>query len=419
MFNSEMIMASELFRKNVKLVLTTLIVLFAIPSFSQILGCTDPLATNFVSSATQNDGTCTYAAASISASNTFGLPATVSETSGLIFWNGKLWTHNDDGDIQLYAIDTTSTTALEIFELTGTQNIDWEEISQDQNYIYVGDFGNNLNGNRTDLKILRVEKNSFLTGVPIIDTLNFSYSNQQNFLPTGANNTDFDCEAFFVSTDSIYLFTKQWLTNACGVYSISKIPGTHVAALKTTLNTDGLITGVHFNEADKVITLLGYSTVLQPFIYLLYDFPSTDFMSGNKRKISVSLPFYQTEGITAVSPTRFFISNEYFSQSIITTPQQLHSFDLSSFLNTYLTANLKEELQATTFQFHPNPAMNGITIQGDFQIGDTVNLFSSKGKLLQTVMADGNSELYMEISNLPNGVYLLKYKEFVLEVLKR
>jgi hypothetical protein len=109
-------MASELFRKNVKLVLTTLIVLFAIPSFSQILGCTDPLATNFVSSATQNDGTCTYAAASISASNAFALPATVSETSGLIFWNGKLWTHNDDGDIQLYAIDTTNTTALEIFE---------------------------------------------------------------------------------------------------------------------------------------------------------------------------------------------------------------------------------------------------------------------------------------------------------------
>ena len=144
-----------------------------------------------------------------------------------------------------------------------------------------------------------------------------------------------------------------------------------------------------------------------------------DFISGNKRKISVSLPFYQTEGITAVSPTRFFISNEYFSQSIITTPQQLHSFDLSSFLNTYLTVNVKEELQATTFQFHPNPGMNGITIQGNFQIGDTVNLFSSKGKLVQTVISDSNSELYMEISNVPNGVYLLKYKEFVLEVLKR
>lgn len=412
-------MASELFIKNVKLVLTSLIVLFSASAFGQILGCTDPLATNFSSSATQNDGTCTYAAATITASNTFALPPTVSETSGLIFWNGKLWTHNDDGDIQLYAIDTANTTSLGIFELTGTQNNDWEEISQDQNYIYVGDFGNNLNGNRTDLKILRMEKNSFLTGAPIIDTINFSYSNQQDFSPTGANNTDFDCEAFMVSSDSIYLFTKQWLINACEVYSLSKNPGTHVAHFKTTLNIDGLITGAHFNEADKVITLIGYSTVLQPFIYLLYDFPSMDFISGNKRKISVSLPFYQTEGITAVSSTRFFISNEYFSQSIITTPQQLHSFDLSSFLNTYLTANLKEELQTTTFQFHPNPAMNGITIQGNFQIGDTVNLFSSKGTLLQNVIADSNSELYMEISSLPNGVYLLKYKEFVLEVLKR
>ena len=270
-----------------KLVLTHFILMFSLASFAQILGCTDPLASNFLSSATQNNGTCTYTAASISASNTFALPATVSETSGLIFWNGKLWTHNDDGDIQLYAIDTLNTTLLENFQLTGTQNNDWEEISQDQNYIYVGDFGNNLNGNRTDLKILRIEKNSFLTGVTIIDTINFSYSNQQDFSPTGANNTDFDCEAFFVSTDSIYLFTKQWLTNACGVYSLSKNPGTHVAQFKTTLNTDGLITGANVNEADKVITLVGYSTVLQPFIYLLYDFPSTDFMSGNKRKISV------------------------------------------------------------------------------------------------------------------------------------
>jgi hypothetical protein len=412
-------MASELFRKNVKLVLTTLIVLFSIPSIGQILGCTDPLANNFSPSATQNNGTCIYAAASISASNTFALPASISETSGLIFWNGKLWTHNDDGDIQLYAIDTANTAALEIFELTGTQNNDWEEISQDQNYIYVGDFGNNINGNRTDLKILRIEKNSFLVGAPIIDTINFSYSNQQDFSPTGANNTDFDCEAFIVSTDSIYLFTKQWLANTSRVYSLPKNPGTHVAQFKTTLITDGLITGVHFNEANKIITMIGYSTVLQPFIYLLYDFPSTDFMSGNKRKISVSLPFYQTEGITAVSPTRFFISNEYFSQSIITTSQQLHAIDLSSFLNTYLTAKLPEELPETTFQFHPNPANNGITIQGNFQIGDTVNLFSIKGKLLQTGIAGSNSELYMEISNLPNGVYLLKYKEFVLEVLKR
>jgi len=83
---------------------------------------------------------------------------------------------------------------------------------QDKDYLYVGDFGNNLNGNRTDLKILRIRKNSVLVNPLKIDTINFSYSNQTNFTPTGTNNTDFDCEAFIVASDSIYLFTKQWIS---------------------------------------------------------------------------------------------------------------------------------------------------------------------------------------------------------------
>jgi hypothetical protein len=62
------------------------------------------------------------------------------------------------------------------------KNTDWEEISQDSSYIYVGDFGNNYQGNRTDLHILRIEKKSFLLNQPIIDTISFSYSNQTDFI---------------------------------------------------------------------------------------------------------------------------------------------------------------------------------------------------------------------------------------------
>jgi len=72
---------------------------------AQIIGCTDPLAINFDSKATQNDGSCVYNSTSLSPENSFNLPAIAEETSGLIYWNNLIWTHNDHDDKNLYAFD--------------------------------------------------------------------------------------------------------------------------------------------------------------------------------------------------------------------------------------------------------------------------------------------------------------------------
>src|SRR4051812_44415583 len=199
-------------------------------------GCTDPKANNYNASATINDGSCTYNGANVSPVTSKNLSALLTETSGLIHWNNNIWSHNDDTDNKLYAVDTATAAILQSYTLTNTINKDWEEISQDSNYVYVGDFGNNSSGNRTDLHILRVEKNSLLANAPVIDTIWFSYSNQTDFAPKAANSTDFDCEAFLVSSDSIYLFTKQWIANKTSIYAMPKIPGTYVAALRSTIN---------------------------------------------------------------------------------------------------------------------------------------------------------------------------------------
>ena len=48
------------------------------------------------------------------------LPAEIEETSGLIFHNGKLWTHNDsEGEPVLYSIDTTNGQILERKTIAG------------------------------------------------------------------------------------------------------------------------------------------------------------------------------------------------------------------------------------------------------------------------------------------------------------
>ena len=89
------------------------------------------------------------------------LPSELLETSGITRFQQGLVAHNDNSDEQLYVIDTLNGSILQTFTLNGTSNFDWEEITQDSLYLYVGDFGNNA-GNRTDSHILRIEKSSLL-----------------------------------------------------------------------------------------------------------------------------------------------------------------------------------------------------------------------------------------------------------------
>ncbi len=112
---------------------------------AQVSGCTDPLSTNYNPEATVNDGSCLYDPTTIAPQSSDNLETTLVETSGLIYWKDKLWTHNDNTDINLYALDTLTGEILSKYELTGASNKDWEEISQDDEFIYVGDFGNNAN----------------------------------------------------------------------------------------------------------------------------------------------------------------------------------------------------------------------------------------------------------------------------------
>jgi len=390
-----------------KLLLIYLLLFFNNKANAQ-LGCTDVKANNFNPTATINDGSCTYNGANISPATTKNLGAQLPETSGLIFWNNTLWSHNDDADIKLYTVDTASAAVLQSYTLTNTINKDWEEISQDSAYIYVGDFGNNSNGNRTDLHILRIEKNSLLLNAPIIDTIYFSYSNQTNFTATGANNTNFDCEAFLVSTDSIYLFTKQWVAEKTSIYALPKTPGTHVAQLRSTINIQGLATGITYLESKRLAVICGYSKTLQPFFYLLYDFKNNDFANGNKRKITINLAFHQIEGIATSNGLKYYASNENFAT--LSIPQKLHTFDLSNFLGTYLNGiptALTYYKQASPLTIFPNPAKEllQIVIPNEL-IHSTCTIFDISGKARINVPFNGIQN-NVDIHTLAAGMYVI------------
>ncbi len=391
-------------------IIIILFMLIAGHAKAQNSGCTDRLAINYDQSATLNDGSCRYNPANIAPLGSLNLDAILSETSGLIFWDNMLWSHNDNSDTNLYALDTLYGRIIRNYPLKGIANTDWEEISQDEDYFYIGDFGNN-SGNRHDLKIYRAGKNSILNNSAVFDSVCFTYADQVDFTPA-AYDSDFDCEAFLVSEDSIFLFTKEWVSNRTSVYSLPKSPGSYSAKRRSSWDVNGLITGAVYLEDKRIIVLTGYSERLKPFFYLLYDFDGSDFSSGNKRKIEVLLPYHQIEGIATTNGIKYFITNEYFSmEPLIKTRQKIHLFDLRAFLGNYLGLPFIRPDEVNNFIISPVPANDYVMIQS---LADLLPagymMINMTGQVVMTGELNSESST-LNISGLNPGFYFMRIGE--------
>ncbi len=383
-------------------------------SQAQVSGCTDPLSANYNPVATDNDGSCIYANISVAPLSSVNIPTSVSESSGLIRYNNLLLTHNDDTDTNLYSLDTITGAISAAYPLPGVVNQDWEDLAQDESFIYVGDFGNNSHGNRQNLRILRITKESFGTPTPVIDTIFFSYEDQTDFSPVAANTTDFDCEAMVASSDYLYLFTKQWTSNATAVYRIPKLNGTHTALLTGVLEVNGLVTGATYLQNRRLLVLSGYDVLLRPFVYLLYDFYGHNFFSANKRKIAIPLQFHQIEGIATTDGLRYWLTNEALSQGFLNIPAKMHLLDLTPYLSYYInnvSLDLRDFIGNRNFAVYPNPTDQTLTISiRTDMLGARYILFSPTGQqVLEGILESLNHRI--DVSGLADGVYHLQVGE--------
>ena len=300
---------------------------------AQVAGCTDPRARNYNSEAEINDGSCRYSKASVSPFFTAELPPVVGGSSGLLRIDSGFYTHNDHREGILYRLDTSDAHIAGEIALPGIRFRDMEDAATDSLYIHLGDFGNNVSGNRNDLHILRILKSSLNDSLPHVDTIRFSYPEHNDSTPAAANSTDWDCEAMVASGDSLYLFTKQWASLQTALYALPKMPGRYDARLVDTYAVGGLVTGADIDEEHKVVVLCGYSQLLQPFLLLLYDDEGNSFFSGNKRKITLQLPFHQVEAVVREFGFRYILTNESFKHGGFSTPARFHRIDLSPYLS--------------------------------------------------------------------------------------
>ena len=341
---------------------------------AQTCGCTDPMATNYNASATVNDGSCVYASTTVSATEIGQIGETLDGSSTLIFWNGGYWTYNDHNDCCLYHIDSTTAAITDTLCISGISNYDTEEVSQDSLYLYFGDFGNN-SGVRQNLHILRISKESLLDQTFVVDTIWFSYEDQTDFT-AHSQATDFDCESFIVTRDSIYLFTKQWVSEKTTFYGLPKEPGTYVAHRHETYDVSGLVTGATYVPEYRLAVLCGYDydggsylSSLRPFIILLYDFQGDDFFSGNKRRLDFgTLVKDQVEAIATSNALDYYLTNEHFSTTQLgytfDYPAKLQKLDLRNYLLPYLA----------TFNETPTDTVPTDTVPTDTIPTDTIGI---------------------------------------------
>jgi hypothetical protein len=373
---------------------------------AQVSGCTDPKSPAFNPSATVNDGSCTYNPTTIIPEKLGNLPAAVRETSGLMFWNGLLWTHNDSGSQpELTALDPESRSVVKTLRIGNAGNVDWEDIARDDTFLYIGDFGNN-NGNRTNLRIYKVPLSDLNSESATAEVISFSYSDQEDF-SSKPNNNDYDAEAMIAVGDSLYIFSKNWVNLRTRVYSLPKTPGSYVAQVQGNIYADGMITGADFNPQDSVVLLCGYNKVLQPFFWLLWDFRGADYFGGNKRKINFNLPFHQIEGVVWKDADEYWLSNEEFTQ-IGNIPAALHTINTDNWITK--TVSSTSDVSANSWKVFPNPFKDSLTIQaGDAKLNITkVRLYSSAGQLvLERNWQPELKQLLIHTEDLPSGTYII------------
>ncbi len=391
-------------------ILFLLAVLFPIVSLAQLLGCTDPLAQNYNPSATQNDGTCTYAATNVVYPMVDFLGSEIPESSGLEFWDNLLWSHNDsDNSSKFYGFDTITGQTIKSILVENSPQIDWEDMTKDPAHFYIGDFGNNA-GTRTNLKVLKIPFDS-LSG-NAIDTVNaefiyFSYPDQTDF--SGANpDHNFDCEAFIFFNDSLHLFSKNRSNGYTKHYRLPTQPGTYVATFVDSVFVDGQVTSAAFST-DSLLFLIGYKPpAYSPFAVVFWDYQQMNLFSGNKRRLQLGsvLTMGQQEGACFSTGKKGFISSEQVTA--LNQASRFFSFDLSPLIVS--TVGLIENTNQGINVF-PNPFQETLLIEGlnldELDLYQLVNSIGTKLAISSSLINTDSIEI--DTKNLTPGIYFFQY----------
>ncbi|MBV7269524.1 SdiA-regulated domain-containing protein [Winogradskyella luteola] len=224
-----------------------------------------------------------------------------------------IWTIQDSGnDSELYALNTNGNIVRDI-AITNASNIDWEDLTSDnEGNIYIGDFGNN-NEKRKLFRILKIKHQDLNKSRVKAEIIEFT-------LPKKQDSKDF--EAFFFFKNSFYIISKENKK-----FIVLKVPneiGRHEAIIRSDYNLDGKnnkITSADISNDGKVVVLLNHDK-----LWKLSNFEDDDFFSGNIEALSFGHNS-QKEGVGFKNDSIVYLTDERNGVE----GGNIYTFDLSGF----------------------------------------------------------------------------------------
>ncbi len=323
------------------------------------------------------------------------LDRSIDESSGLIVLEGRIITHNDSGgEAALYELNESTGNVSRRVAISNSSNRDWEDIDLDEEYIYIGDFGNN-NGTRRDLRIYRVAIADYLDADDAASAvaIDFSYEDQTDFT-SSPMSTNFDAEGLIAYGDFLYIFTKNWVDNRTNIYKLPKTPGSHSAIKVDGIDSGGLVTGATYNSLSERIVLVGYDG-FSPFLFEVSNFSPDEFSKGTLKRSRLFVPAgssFQVESVAFADSGRHLLTSEG------------NVLGYAALMETFLSTLSTGDVDLKDSILFPNPAGEKLWI--DVQPGvNRIEIYDYSGKLIMDKKVEFDS---ISLDELPEGHYLVR-----------
>ena len=257
------------------------------------------------------------------------LSGILDENSGLLYLKDHLFTFNDSGGSpEIYVLNPKTGDIKNTISVTNAINIDWEAITTDGEYIYIGDVGNNR-GDRENLAIYKIEVSQIIFDFEYQEiesiVISFKIEGQASYINTNMRH-DYDIEAMVFYNNKIHFFTKEWNSNKTTHHTLNPNLTTQISKKIESFSINYLVTDVTIDKNNLI--LVGYTRESLAFLSI-FKINSTDyFFKEPVKKIFLGLTpaIGQVEGVTTCDKY-IYISAEALRYNGFFHDQVLYTLD--------------------------------------------------------------------------------------------
>ena len=184
------------------------------------------------------------------------------------------------------------------------KNNDWEDLTADEEFIYIGDIGNNFDTREN----LRIIKTSINQNDNTFELVNFYYPEQKDF--TFKQLSMYDAEGLISIGDYLIIFTKNRAKKITEIYRLPKKAGDYKAELIGEIDVDSIVTAADYDNQTKLLVLTSTSDFSEYFIVTIENFDLSKLNSIKINKFKIPIEKTQVESIKIINKSSFWITSE-------------------------------------------------------------------------------------------------------------